>query len=125
LYDKPANQFVAQFIGTPQMNIVSVADLTQLGNIPGIAAPVDGFVGLRPENVTLVPAGQGQFQAKIELVEALGAETLMYVTTMRGTQLVARQNTRTNLSINADVGINIDVATAHFFDAKGRVTTTA
>ena len=52
LYDKPANQFVAQFIGTPQMNIVSVADLTQVGNIPGIAAPADGFVGLRPENVT-------------------------------------------------------------------------
>ena len=54
LYDKPANQFVAQFIGTPQMNIVSVADLAQVGNIPGIAAPADGFVGLRPENVTLV-----------------------------------------------------------------------
>jgi multiple sugar transport system ATP-binding protein len=121
LYDKPANQFVAQFIGTPQMNIVSVADLMQVGNIPGITAPADGFVGLRPENVILSAAGQGQFQAKVELVEALGAETLIYVTTARGTQLVARQNTRTNLSINADVGVSIDVATAHFFDAKGRV----
>jgi multiple sugar transport system ATP-binding protein len=125
LYDKPANQFVAQFIGTPQMNIVSVADLTQVGNIPGLAAPADGFVGLRPENVMLMPAGQGQFQAKVELVEALGAETLIYVTTARGTQLVARQNTRTNLNVGSDVGVSIDVATAHFFDAKGRVTTAA
>ena len=125
LYDKPANQFVAQFIGTPQMNIVSVADLTQLGNIPGIAASSDGFVGLRPENVMLLPTGQGQFQAKVELVEALGAETLIYVTTDRGTQLVARQNTRTNLSVGSDVGVSIDAATAHFFDAKGRVTTAA
>ena len=124
LYDKPANQFVAQFIGTPQMNIVSVADLTQIGNIPGIAAPADGFVGLRPENVALV-AGPGQFQAKVELVEALGAETLIYVTTARGTQLVARQNTRTNLHVGADVGVSIDVTTAHFFDAKGRVTVAA
>jgi multiple sugar transport system ATP-binding protein len=125
LYDKPANQFVAQFIGTPQMNIISVADLTQVGNIPGMAAPADGFVGLRPENVTLSSAGQGQFEAKVELVEALGAETLIYVTTERGTQLVARQNTRTNLSVGSDVGVSIDVATAHFFDAKGRVTTAA
>ncbi len=124
LYDKPANQFVAQFIGTPQMNIVSVADLAQLGNIPGIDAPADGFVGLRPEHVALV-SGHGQFQAKVELVEALGAETLIYVTTARGTQLVARQNTRTNLSVGSDVGINIDAATAHFFDAKGRVTVAA
>jgi multiple sugar transport system ATP-binding protein len=121
LYDKPANQFVAQFIGTPQMNIVSVADLAQVGNIPGITSPADGFVGLRPENVTLTGAGQGQFQAKVELVEALGAETLIYVTTARGTQLVARQNTRTNLSMGSDVGVSIDAGTAHFFDAKGRV----
>ena len=125
LYDKPANQFVAQFIGTPQMNIVSVADLAQVGNIPGINAPADGFVGLRPENVILTSAGQGQFQAKVELVEALGAETLIYVTAARGTQLVARQNTRTNLSVGSDVGVSIDADTAHFFDAKGRVTATA
>jgi multiple sugar transport system ATP-binding protein len=125
LYDKPANQFVAQFIGTPQMNIVSVADLKQIGNITGINAPADGFVGLRPENVVLVPAGQGQFQAKIELVEALGAETLIYVTTLRGFQLVARQNTRAHLSVGSDIGVSIDVATAHFFDAKGRVTSSS
>jgi multiple sugar transport system ATP-binding protein len=125
LYDKPANQFVAQFIGTPQMNIVSVADLAQVGNIPGINAPADGFVGLRPENVILTSAGQGQFQAKVELVEALGAETLIYVTTARGTQLVARQNTRTNLSVGSDVGVSIDADSAHFFDAKGRVTAAA
>jgi multiple sugar transport system ATP-binding protein len=125
LYDKPANQFVAQFIGTPQMNVVTAAELTQIGHIPGLTAPSDGFVGLRPENITLLPAGQGQFQAKVELVEALGAETLIYVTTERGTQLVARQNARTHLSLGANVGIAIDVENAHFFDAKGRVTSKA
>jgi multiple sugar transport system ATP-binding protein len=124
LYDKPANQFVAQFIGTPQMNIVSVADLAQIGNIPGIGAPADGFVGLRPENVALV-SGQGQFQAKVELVEALGAETLIYVATVNGTQLVARQNTRTDLHVGSAVGVSIDMTTAHFFDAKGRVTSSS
>ena len=124
LYDRPANQFVAQFIGTPQMNVMAAADLTQLGGIPDLAVPSNGFVGLRPENVSLLPAGQGQFQAKVELVEALGAETLIYVTTARGTQLVARQNTRTNLSLGANVGVQIDAANAHLFDAQGRVAAT-
>jgi multiple sugar transport system ATP-binding protein len=122
LYDKPANQFVAQFIGTPQMNVVTAAELKQIAQLPGLAAPNDGFLGLRPENITLLPAGQGQFQAKVELVEALGAETLIYVTTERGTQLVARQNTRTHLTVASKVGVYIETENAHFFDAKGRVT---
>ena len=125
LYDKPANQFVAQFIGTPQMNVVSAAELNQIGHIPGLAAPGDGFVGLRPENITLLLAGQGQFQAKVELVEALGAETLIYVTTARGTQLVTRQNARTHLSVGASVGVQIDAENAHFFDTRGRITSQA
>jgi multiple sugar transport system ATP-binding protein len=47
------------------------------------------------------------------------------VTTARGTQLVARQNTRTNLSVGSDIGVSIDADTAHFFDAKGRVMAAA
>jgi multiple sugar transport system ATP-binding protein len=124
LYDKPANQFVAQFIGTPQMNIVSVADLLQFDNVLGNAAPTDGFAGIRPEHVSLVPSGLGQFQAKVELIEALGAETLIYVNTARGTQLISRQNTRTNLAIGSDIGVRLDLTTVHFFDAKGRVIAT-
>jgi multiple sugar transport system ATP-binding protein len=122
LYDKPANQFVAQFIGTPQMNVVTAAEFTQIGHIPGLAAPNDGFIGLRPENISLLPAEQGQFQAKVDLVEALGAETLIYVTTARGTQLVARQTTRTHLTLGDSVGVEIDAENAHFFDAQGRVS---
>ncbi len=122
LYDRPANQFVAQFIGTPQMNVMAAADLTQLGSIHGLTVPSNGHVGLRPEDISLMPAGQGQFQAKVELIEALGAETLIYVATERGTQLVARQNTRTHLSLGSPVGVHIDAANAHLFDAQGRIS---
>jgi multiple sugar transport system ATP-binding protein len=120
LYDRPANQFVAQFIGTPQMNVVAAADLPQLRSaVAGV--PPGGFVGLRPENVALRPAGGGQVQGTVELVEALGAETLIYVSAGGGTQLVARQNTRTELQAGDPVGIEIDAASAHLFDAQGRV----
>jgi multiple sugar transport system ATP-binding protein len=71
-----------------------------------------------------VPGGGGQFQAKVELVEALGAETLIYVSTDQGAQLVARQTSRTDLAVGANVGVQIDASTAHIFDEKGRVAAT-
>jgi len=124
LYDRPANQFVAQFIGTPQMNVVAADKVPQLAGVCGLPVPAGGFVGLRPENVLLKAAGQGQIPGTVELVEALGAETLVYVSTEGGAQLVARQNSRTALHAGNPVGINIDADSAHLFDAGGRITRT-
>jgi multiple sugar transport system ATP-binding protein len=124
LYDHPANQFVAQFIGTPQMNVVAAKDLPQLEAACGLKAPPGGFVGLRPENITLRPAGGGVLQGRVELVEALGAETLIYLSTEHGAQLVARQNSRTPLHAGDTVGVEIDADAAHLFDAHGHVART-
>ena len=124
LYDRPANQFVAQFIGTPKMNIVPAHQLSALPTTTGLPLAEGGFVGLRPENVTLHPPGQGLLQGKVDLVEALGAETLIYVTTAQGAQLVSRQNERTPLRSGDAVGIQIDTEAAHVFDANGRITRT-
>lgn len=124
LYDRPANQFVAQFIGTPQMNVVAVKNLPGLDT--GFDTPLadDGFVGLRPECIALCAPEQAGLTGKVELVEALGAETLIYVNTTHGAQLVSRQNTRTTLRVGDAVGVQIDVAAAHVFDARGRITRT-
>ena len=119
LYDRPANQFVAQFIGTPQMNMVPADHLPAMAGLP---TPVGGFVGLRPENVRLQASGSGQVQGTVELVEALGAETLIYVALASGSQIVARQNNRTSLHAGNPVGLQIDIAAAHLFDAGGRLT---
>jgi multiple sugar transport system ATP-binding protein len=118
LYDRPANQFVAQFIGSPQMNVVEGRHLPQVGGVPA-----GGFVGLRPEDVTLQPVAQarsGTLPGTVELVESLGAETLIYVTTDSGAQLVARQATRSALHNGDRVGIAVEAANAHRFDAQGR-----
>jgi len=124
LYDRPANQFVAQFIGTPQMNVVPAAQIPALEAILGQSLQAGGFVGLRPESLRLEPAQGALLQGTVELVEALGAETLIYVTTAQGAQLVARQNERTPLRAGDRVGIQIDTAAAHLFDAQGRITRT-
>jgi multiple sugar transport system ATP-binding protein len=121
LYDHPATQFVAQFIGTPQMNIVAADQVAGLGADSGLAVPAGGSLGLRPESVSLVQADTAPCRATIELVEALGAETLVYVRTDAGAQLVARQTTRSDLSAGATVGVRIDALAAHVFDGQGRV----
>src|SRR5664279_392387 len=95
LYDRPANQFVAKFIGTPQMNVISAAKIPSFGPDSKLTVPDGWFVGLRPESVKLVAESEGHFRAKVELIEALGAETLIYVSTEQGAQLVARQTERT------------------------------
>jgi multiple sugar transport system ATP-binding protein len=124
LYDRPANQFVAQFIGTPQMNVIAATNLPALEAVCGLPVPAGGFVGLRPENVMLHPPGQGMLQGSVDLVEALGAETLIYVTTNQGAQLVSRQTERTPLRAGDKVGVQIDGEAAHLFDAQGRITRT-
>ena len=125
LYDRPANQFVAQFIGTPQMNVVP---LPQLPSPVQQQAPVGaegGAIGLRPENITVRNTGATLVPGQVDLVEALGAETLIYVSTPSGAQFVARQNDRTSLHAGAAISLDIDTAQAHWFDTAGRVVSQA
>ncbi len=125
LYYRPNNQFVAQFIGTPQMNMVSGPDMAQFESGLSMPVPSGGYLGLRPESLTLSAPGTGQVQARVELVEALGPETLVYLSTPRGTQLVARYNTRTLPHVGDTVGVQIDAASVHLFDSHGRVVAPA
>ncbi len=125
LYDRPANQFVAQFIGTPQMNILPAAELSSLAEGAGLPVPAGGFIGLRPEDIQLRPAGEGQLQGKVEMIEALGAETLIHVATTGGALLVARQNRRSHLHTGSPVGLAIDADAAHLFSADGKLARAA
>src|ERR1700712_2742940 len=120
LYDRPANRFVAQFIGTPQMNVVDRAELPA-----GVGLANAAFVGIRPEGLRLTAPGAGQISAQVELIEALGAETLVYLHTPRGAQIVLRQNSRTTLVAGDNVGVDVELAHLHWFDASGRLLAAA
>jgi multiple sugar transport system ATP-binding protein len=134
LYDRPANRFVAQFIGMPQMNIVETKVLPALAEAAGVsaAAASDGYVGIRPENVVVRPAGAARLAGQVELVESLGADTLIYANvgggttgTRSGVQIVARQSQRTELQPGDPVGLDIVPASFHLFDRDGRVVRAA
>ncbi|WP_104525363.1 ABC transporter ATP-binding protein [Blastococcus atacamensis] len=91
LYDRPANKFVAGFIGSPAMNLVSVP-LTEGGAVLGghpvplprsaVAALAQeggrtATVGFRPESVEFVGAGEG-FPVEVLVVEELGSDAFAY-----------------------------------------------
>jgi multiple sugar transport system ATP-binding protein len=115
LYDQPANQFVAQFIGSPKMNVVAQKELPLVSGVPS-----DGFVGLRPEDVMVQASVGDGLPAKVELIEALGAETLIHAVLDSGATLISRQPSRTDLHVGQHVGVVVEAANAHRFDAKGR-----
>lgn len=83
VYDHPANKFVASFIGTPPMNLLP----------PGVL-DLGRTVGVRPEHLLVLPAAnapEGALMAHVDIVEPLGAETLVHaVLDVRKTPVVAR-----------------------------------
>ncbi len=121
LYDRPANQFVAQFIGTPRMNVMPFSMVPALVGSLNLKSGENGSVGIRPESISVVTAGSGPLQAKVEIIESLGAETLMYLRTDTGVQLVARQTARTPLHVGQAVGVQVDMTQLHIFSEAGQV----
>ncbi len=124
LYDKPANQFVAQFIGTPQMNVIDTAALPTLRGAVGAAAAQDGFIGVRPEAVVVKNSGEGVLQGKVELIESLGSDTLIYTQVSadagKNVQVIARQNARTSLRPGDAISLDILPDSFHVFNRQGR-----
>ncbi|NRR34324.1 sn-glycerol-3-phosphate ABC transporter ATP-binding protein UgpC [Oxalobacteraceae bacterium] len=119
LYDRPANRFVAQFIGTPSMNVVPAAALPQLAALAGGAAQGDGFVGIRPEHVALDVPGRQGLAATVDMVESLGVETLVYARLENNVQIVARGSERSGLQPGDRTELSFDHGKVHHFDRLG------
>ncbi|HEX5000747.1 MAG TPA: ABC transporter ATP-binding protein [Terriglobia bacterium] len=134
LYDNPTNMFVAGFIGSPPMNFfrghVERRDNRlwflegEAGGTRGFALPIDDTslrvgqgiaLGCRPENVILRP-GAPIAQATVEVIEPMGAETHVYLTTGMHS-FVARLHTREQLAVGETVPVAFDLSRCRWFDA--------
>jgi multiple sugar transport system ATP-binding protein len=109
MYDRPANVFVAGFIGSPAMNLLSVevdGDVLHFGGadvrVPRSAVDKVGetrsvTVGVRPEDMNIVEPGAG-LPTEVEVVEELGADAYVYGSTEVGGErrpVIARVDGRT------------------------------
>ncbi|MGR3434951.1 MAG: TOBE domain-containing protein, partial [Shimia sp.] len=95
LYETPENEFVAQFIGSPQMNLLA-GEVVSVGETTGVrladgggtiqsAVPTragdEGMkvkVGIRPEDMVATDGADYAYEGKVEITEALGEVTLLY-----------------------------------------------
>ena len=122
LFDTPANLFVAGFMGSHRMNLVPVdaahAPLLQLLTAEGpaeLAARGIGTIGARPEDIELV-AGSG---ANVQLVERLGAESLVHLEVPGVPGTVAALSTDRSLAFGHHRVPQIRPGLVHRFDANG------
>jgi ABC-type sugar transport system ATPase subunit len=120
LYARPANVFVAGFIGSPPMNLLPAARAGALGLPP--PPPGAATLGMRPEALRLA-AGEGGARARVEHVEYLGHETLAHLALADDAKpaLVARLPDALGLGLAAGttVGLRVDPAAARWFAADG------
>jgi sn-glycerol 3-phosphate transport system ATP-binding protein len=126
LYERPATIFVAGFIGSPAMNRLPgrlTADGVAIGEMilpllqPFGSAERGVTVGLRPEHLEL--AGEnGPIPLRIELLERLGADTILHGRLPDGTALIARTAGIAALSLGETVRLTIAPEQIHLFDAQ-------
>ena len=148
LYNTPCNQFVAGFIGSPQMNFMDALvnvngnDVTlKVGEhvlkVPASKkqALIDGgydgktvVLGIRPEDVHdsqafISNSPDSVIKSKIKVYELLGAEVFLYFD-LEGTQMTARVNPRTTLRTGDDAVFALDMEKIHLFDKDTELTIT-
>jgi multiple sugar transport system ATP-binding protein len=106
LYNKPANLFVAGFIGSPQMNFIEAA---RLGDTRATT------IGIRPEHLGL-SRESGTWPGKIIHVEHLGADTIVYLNSDLTGPLTIRMFGEHDFSVDEVVYATPDPAKLHRFD---------
>ena len=145
LYDKPANLFVAGFIGSPQMNFVDAKLLEKDGNYViafgneaenfEIVVPEakkkdnlkdyvgkDVILGVRPENLkeeeaAIAAATTGVIECEVEVTELMGSEIYLYLL-CAGTPMIARVSPRCTAKIGDKIKMAIDINYIHLFDKE-------
>lgn len=115
LYENPSNLFVAQFIGSPKMNIFSAS-------APGLSYPVPNGtdqLGIRPEHITLSQAGTGHVDGVVDVIEYLGSDTFIILDCGLYGRLTARINGATDFNPGDTCGLNFQNQRVHYFNDKG------
>ena len=108
LYNQPANQFVAGFLGAPSMNFLQHSVL-------GLA--VGQTLGLRPEHLS--PSDTGQLSGTVTHVERLGGDTNLLIRTDADERLTMRLFGQDTTEVGTQLRLAFDPAQAFYFDAEG------
>jgi len=109
LYNNPANQFVAGFLGSPAMNFLAKAQLS---------IPENGVIGIRPEH--LRRAAGGRIKGTVTHVERLGGDTNLLVKTDQKEALTVRIFGQDGTRVGETIELDFDDAVSFAFDQEHR-----
>ncbi|MDB5527461.1 MAG: transporter ATP-binding protein [Devosia sp.] len=127
LYEHPANLFVAQFIGSPKMNVLPAAfkdgRISINGGVGIEAGKMTGTdvanVGIRPDDIEISPDGTGLIHGKVDVVERLGSDTFAYVAVPGAHAVTVRAPRDSAVAIGQDVGLTFRPERLQVFAADG------
>jgi ABC-type sugar transport system ATPase subunit len=132
VYEYPQSAFVASVLGSPAMNlipcraergegqVIARTEAFQL-RIPWPVEgelPAEGLLGIRPEHLQLRPAGQGDVQASVDIVQALGDEQIADLSLADGTILKVVADLDHVLHPGATVGLHLMEEHLFLFDRQ-------
>ncbi|WP_199441068.1 ABC transporter ATP-binding protein [Umezawaea beigongshangensis] len=133
LYDRPANAFVAGFMGSPAMNLKTVPLTSEGAKLDGVVVPLSRAAlggasgeslsevtfGIRPEALGIVPSSEAGMDMTVELVEELGADALVHGAVRIGDsseRFVVRVDGRTPPTLGQNVKVAVrDTSEIHLF----------
>lgn len=130
IYTKPCNKYVADFIGSPAMNMFEgkLTGNTFVGN--GFSVDVSGYefgtegqkdgsvwLGVRPEHISTQATGSSAFsgEGEVDIVEPMGSDTLVYVD-FAGQSIRVRTEGQSGLTSGQSLKIEFDASRMHLFD---------
>lgn len=136
IYSNPVSYFVADFFGSPSMNLVAgnvlaegdgvrfssdVFNLALPGRFKDVR-PGPATLGIRPEHVRVANNGEADVAMPVRLVEPLGKDTLLYFDAGgdRAFVVVTEGLAMSEVSVGRRLGLTLDPANLHLFDRSGR-----
>ena len=112
LYSRPNNTFVAEFVGAPPMALLKSSVLDGYGD--------DKTIGIRAENIQIVPKGEGRMSCTVNECEFLGAETLIGLDHDGAVGLSVLKPGMSMVAEGSEIDITFHDKNLHVFDGAGQ-----
>ena len=123
VYEKPESKFVAEFIGSPQMNFINGTIKNNYFESKGLKLKIDLNIdnanvnlGFRAEDLEIKE--DGEINLNIDIIEKLGSDSIIYGSNKNGESICYKESGNTKLAIGENINISINVDNIHIFDEK-------
>ena len=123
VYEKPESKFVAEFIGSPQMNFINGTIKNNYFESKGLKLKIDLNIdnanvnlGFRAEDLEIKE--DGEINLNIDIIEKLGSDSIIYGSNKNGESICYKESGNTKLAIGENINISINVDNIHIFDGK-------